>query len=100
MLSAEGAAASAVPVLAKLPRQPPPAALGCGLLHRADAHLQDAVRFVHPVSIFASMSTRWVVAPSSNATSRSMSIWFALKSRWHTPPTEARRLAECHLSIP
>ena len=47
MLSAEGAAASAVPVLANLPRQPPPAALGCGLLHRADAHLQDAVRLLH-----------------------------------------------------
>ena len=38
VLSAEGAAASAVPVLANLPRQPPPAAPGCGLLHRADAH--------------------------------------------------------------
>ena len=47
VLSAElGAAASAVPVLANLPRQPPPAALGCGLLHRADAHLQDAVRLL------------------------------------------------------
>ena len=46
MLSAEGAAASAVPVLANLPRQPPPAALGCGLLHRADAHLRDAVRLL------------------------------------------------------
>ena len=45
MLSAEGAAASAVPVLANLPRQPPPAAPGCGLRHRADAHLQDAVFF-------------------------------------------------------
>ena len=47
VLSAEGAAASAVPVLANLPRQPPPAAPGCGLLHRADAHLQDAVRLLH-----------------------------------------------------
>ena len=46
MLSAEGAAASAVPVLANLPRQPPPAAPGCGLLHRADAHLQDAVHLL------------------------------------------------------
>ena len=46
VLSAEGAAASAVPVPANLPRQPPPAALGCGLLHRADAHLQDAVRLL------------------------------------------------------
>ena len=46
VLSAEGAAASAVPVLANLPRQPPSAALGCGLLHRADAHLQDAVRLL------------------------------------------------------
>ena len=42
-LSAEGAAASAVPVLANLRRQAPPAALGCGLLHRPHAHLQDAV---------------------------------------------------------
>ena len=32
VLSAEGAAATAVPVLANLSRQPPPAALGCGLL--------------------------------------------------------------------
>ena len=46
VLSAEGAAPSAVPVLANLPRQAPPAALGCGLLHRADAHLQDAVRLL------------------------------------------------------
>ena len=46
VLSAEGAAPSAVPVLANLPRQPPPAALGCGLLHRPHAHLQDAVRLL------------------------------------------------------
>ena len=46
MLPAEGATASAVSVLANLPRQPPPSALGLGLLHGADARLQDSVRLL------------------------------------------------------